>query len=169
MIVVETERLRLRRLGAGDAPFVLELVNEPSWLRYIGDKNVRSLADAERYIAEGPARSYAERGFGLYLVETRGDGTPIGICGLVKRDSLADVDIGFAFLPRYWKQGFAYESARAILDYGYSQLRLPRIVAVTLGDNRASIQLLERLGLRFLRVVRLGDDPTELELFGPAD
>jgi RimJ/RimL family protein N-acetyltransferase len=147
---------------------VLGLVNEPSWLRYIGDKHVHTLADAERYIADGPARSYAAHGFGLYLTETRAEGTPVGMCGLIKRDSLPDVDIGFAFLPRYWKQGFAFESARAIIDYGYREIGLRRIVAITQPDNRASIRLLERLGLRFERVVRLGDDPTELQLFAPA-
>jgi RimJ/RimL family protein N-acetyltransferase len=165
--VVETERLSLRQLTPADAPFIMELVNEPSWLRFIGDKNVHCIADAERYIAEGPGRSYANHGFGLFLTETRSDRTPVGICGLIKRDTLPDVDIGFAFLPRFWNQGYAYEAARATLDYARDTLGIGRVVAVTLAENASSIRLLERLGLRAAGPVRLADDAEELVLFAP--
>jgi RimJ/RimL family protein N-acetyltransferase len=165
--VLETERLSLRQLTPADAPFIMELVNEPSWLRFIGDKNVHCIADAERYIAEGPASSYGKHGFGLWLTETRAARTPVGICGLIKRDTLPHVDIGFAFLPRFWNQGYAYEAARATLDYARDTLGIARVVAVTLAENVSSIRLLERLGLRAAGAIRLADDGEELVLYAP--
>ena len=147
-MVLETERLGLRHLEARDAAFILELVNDPDWLRFIGDRNVRSEQDARAYLEKGPMALYARLGFGLYLVALR-DGTPIGMCGLIKRDSLADVDIGFAFLPRFRGQGYAYESAVAARDYGTEVLGLARIVAITDPGNHASSKLLERLGFRY--------------------
>lgn len=116
--VIETERLLLCRLTGDDAPFILELLNQPSFLRYIGDKGVRTLDHAREYIRKGPADSYERRGFGLYLVKLRDGAVPIGICGLVKRDALEDVDVGFAFLPAFWSQGYALESASAVMIYG---------------------------------------------------
>lgn len=165
--VLETDRLALRHMTLDDAPFILQLVNEPSFLRYIGDKGVRDLDDAKGYIETGPLRSYDEFGFGLLLVALQGDGTPIGMCGLLKRDTLPDVDIGFAYLPAYWAQGYAYEAATAVLRYGYEQLGIPRIVAVTAVDNVASIRLLEKLGLRFDSIVRLTPDGPDSRLFTP--
>jgi RimJ/RimL family protein N-acetyltransferase len=163
--VLTTERLTLRELAAADAPFILELVNEPSWLRFIGDKGVRTLADAEKYIVDGPARMYTEHGFGLWLVELSADSLPIGICGLIRRESLPDVDVGFAFLPAHWHRGYASEAAAAVVAHGRSAFGLERILAITTGDNEASSRLLERLGFRFERWIALEPGGPELRLY----
>jgi RimJ/RimL family protein N-acetyltransferase len=165
LTVIETNRLVLRRLSPDDAEFINELLNQPSFLRYIGDKEVRNSADAVRYIQTGPLASYERFGFGLYLVELKETGVPIGICGLLKRDSLPDVDIGFAFLPNFWSQGYAFESASAVMTYGRDVLGLRRIVAITSPDNDASIRLLERIGLRFEGLIKLSEDQSEVRLF----
>jgi RimJ/RimL family protein N-acetyltransferase len=163
--ILETERLVVRRLVLDDAAFMLELLNEPAFLQNIGDRGARTLTDARRYIARGPMASYRKFGFGLYLVELKDTAAPIGICGLLKRESLEDVDIGFAFLRRYWSQGFARESAAAVLHYGWTKLRLPRIVAITKPTNQASIALLEKLGLRFEKNIALPNHGGENKLF----
>ena len=152
MTVLETERLILRHFNLDDAPFVLTLLNEPSFLHYIGDKKVRTLDDARQYIINGPRASYERHGFGLYRVELAGSNTPIGMCGLLKRDELADPDIGFAFLPDYWNKGFAFEAATAVLNYAREQLKIHRVLAIVNPDNDASIKLLKKLGLRFERM-----------------
>ena len=164
MIVAETERLRLRLLDETDAAFILELVNEPSWLRFIGDKGVRNLDDARRYLRDGPMAMYAKQGFGLYRVEAKESGQAIGMCGLIKRDSLDDVDIGFAFLPAHWGRGYAREAAAATLAHGQRDLGLRRIVAITSLDNERSIALLEGLGFAFERTI-LSDRGDEVKLF----
>ena len=166
MKVLETDRLILRWLSTDDAEFILELLNEPSFLQYIGDKGVRTLEDARNYILNGPVEMYHRLGFGLYLTELKGSGVPLGMCGLIKRDGLEDVDIGFAFLPRFWAKGYAYESAAAVLAYGKDVLGLKRIVAITSPDNQASGRLLEKLGLRFERMTRLSENAEEVRLFG---
>ncbi len=166
MTVLETQRLVLRRLSADDAEFILALLNEPSFLRYIGDKGVRNIADAVRYIQTGPVASYERFGFGSYLVQLKESGVPIGMCGLLKRDTLPNVDIGFAFLPSFWSQGYAFEAAAAVMTYGRDVLRLRRIVAITSPDNEASSRLLEKLGLRFERLIKLAEDQTQVKLFG---
>ena len=166
MKVIETERLVLRRLNAEDADFIVKLLNQPSFLRYIGDKEVRNNVDAVRYIQSGPVASYERFGFGLYLVELKESGESIGMCGLLKRDTLPDVDIGFAFLPSYWSRGYALESATAVMTYGREALGLRRIVAITSPDNDASIRLLEKIGLRFEGMIKLSEDQSEVRLFG---
>jgi RimJ/RimL family protein N-acetyltransferase len=165
-IVLETPRLRVRRLDAGDAAFIRKLVNEPSWLRFIGERNVHSLDDARAYIANGPNAMVAQHGFGLDRVELISTGEPIGICGLLKRETLEHVDIGFALLPRYWSQGYAFEAAAAVLAHGRRTFGLRRIIATTRVDNDASGRLLEKLGLRFERNVRLKEDADEVRLYG---
>ena len=165
MKVLETGRLILRWISVEDAEFILRLLNESSFVRFIGDKGVRSIDDARDYILRGPVDSYERFGFGLYLTELKDDGVPIGICGLLKRESLKDVDIGFAFLPQFWKQGYAFESASAVLTYGRSVVGLSRIVAITSPDNDASIRVLEKLGLRFERMTKLSEDGPEIKLF----
>lgn len=165
MTVIETERLALRELTPGDAEFIRRLLNDPDFLHYIGDRNVRTDDDARRYIADGPAASYAAHGFGLWLVELTGDKSPIGICGLLKRPVLPDVDIGFAFLPPFRAKGYAHESARAVLTYAMGQLGLARILAVVNPENAASIRLLEKLGMTCERMVRLTDAAPEIQLF----
>ena len=166
MKVIETERLTLRHLSTEDAEFILALLNDPSFLRFIGDKGVRTLDDARKYITSGPMEMYARLGFGLYLVELKDEGIPIGLCGLIKRDGLDDVDIGFAFLPEFRAKGYACEAAEATMDYGKDVLGLRRIVAITSPDNEASGRLLEKLGLRFERMIRLREGDEELRLFG---
>jgi RimJ/RimL family protein N-acetyltransferase len=163
--ILETERLVVRRLVLDDAAFLLELLNEPAFLQNIGDRGARTLTDARRYIARGPVASYRKFEFGLYLVELKNLGAPIGICGLLKRDWLDDVDIGFAFLQKYWSQGYARESAAAVMHYGWTTLRLPRIVAITKPNNQASINLLEKLGLRFEKNIAQPDQGGENKLF----
>jgi RimJ/RimL family protein N-acetyltransferase len=165
MTVLETERLILRRLTTDDAAFIFRLVNEPSWLRFIGDKGVRTLDDARNYIRAGPIASYERFGFGLYLAELKGSGRPIGMCGLLKRDALDHPDIGFALLPEFWGQGYAYESAAAVMAFGKDVLGLDRILAVTNPDNYSSMRLLEKLGLRGDGVVSLSDDGPEVRVF----
>jgi ribosomal-protein-alanine N-acetyltransferase len=167
MRLLATERLTLRELNAHDAPFILQLLNDAGFLRFIGDKGVRTLADAREYIHKGPADSYRRHGFGLYLASLH-DGTPLGICGLVKRDTLPDVDVGFAFLTQHWSKGYASESAAAVLEHGRTTLRLGRIVAITSLDNHGSMAVLEKIGLRLERRVQLVSDGPELNLYGPA-
>lgn len=165
MIVLETDRLVLRQLSIEDARFILKLLNEPSFLRYIGDKKVRDIDGAQQYILNGPIKSYQENGFGLYLVELKETGASTGICGLLKRDELPDVDIGFAFLPEFWNRGLASEAAAAVLRYGHETLELKRIVAITNPDNDASINLLQRLGFTFERLIKMAKDGDEVKLF----
>jgi len=168
MTVLKTERLILSHLTGDDAEFILRLLNEPSFIRYIGDKNVRTLDDARNYVLTGPIASYERHGFGLYKVELREDGTPIGISGLLRRDILPDADIGFAFLPDYWAQGYAYESAAAVMKYARDVLDLERVLAITSPDNEASARLLGKIGLKFERMIRLSDDAPEIKLFTSA-
>jgi RimJ/RimL family protein N-acetyltransferase len=113
--VIETERLLLRKLSLDDAGFIVELLNEPSFLQFIGDKGVRSLDDARAYIQQGPMAMYEQHGFGLFLTALKEGNEPIGMCGLIKRESLPDVDIGFAFLPAFWSRGYALEAATAVM------------------------------------------------------
>ena len=166
MRVLETDRLLLRHLTTDDAEFILELLNEPSWLRFIGDRGVRTLDDARAYVVEGPVAMYERHGVGLYLVESKSDATPLGICGLIRRDTLEDIDIGFAFLPRHWGKGYALESAAAVLEHGRHALGLRRIVAITSLDNDSSIRLLEKLGMTFARTMRMPGEAEDVRLFG---
>lgn len=166
MTILETERLVLRRLTIDDAEFILELLNDPSFLRYIGDKGVRNTDDAVRYIQTGPLASYEQFGFGLYLIELKTTGVPMGMCGLLKRDTLPDVDVGFALMPEFWSQGYAFEAAASVMTYGREVLGLRRIVAITNPDNQASISLLQKIGLRFEGMIKLSEDQSEVRLFG---
>ena len=165
MVVFETGRLVLRRLTVEDAPFILRLLNEPSFLQHIGDRGVRNLADAKQYILSGPVASYERHGFGLFLVELKEGGAPIGICGLLKRDALDDVDLGFAFVPESWSKGYAFESTTATLAYAHDTHHLTRVVAITSQDNVASVNLLVKLGFYFERMVLMPGDKHEVKLF----
>ena len=168
MNVTQTERLRVRWLNADDSAFIFSLVNQPSWIQYIGDKGVKTLQDAIRYIENGPVAMYKRAGFGLYLVELAKTGEPIGICGLIKREALEDVDLGFAFLPAFWRKGYAFESAAAVMCYGRNVLGLRRIVAILSQDNHRSSKLLEKLGFCFEGMVRLQSNDEELKLYAIA-
>ncbi|HDR7782563.1 TPA: GNAT family N-acetyltransferase [Bacillus wiedmannii] len=164
MIVLETERLVIRWFDIKDAPFILELVNDPAWIQFIGDKRIKNLEDAKKYILNGPVDMYIKMGFGLYLVERKEDLTPLGMCGLIKRDSLEDVDIGFAFLEKFRSKGYGFESASAVIDYGVQKLGLKRIVAITTIDNINSGKLLEKVGLQFEKII--SESGEDLKLFG---
>ncbi len=168
MIIAETDRLILRELQHDDAPFVLKLVNEPSWLENIGDKNVHSLQDAQRYLDEGPLRSYQENGFGLYLAELKLKKYPVGLCGLVKREGLEHPDIGYALLPDFWGAGLASEAARATLEYAQNALGITQVLGVTSMDNASSMRVLEKIGLRYDREVVLPQQDHPSRLFSLA-
>lgn len=144
-MVFETERLALRHFTPDDAPLVLELVNDPLWIRFIGDRNVRTLDEARSYLQK-PIDSYAVHGFGLYHVARKSDGEALGMCGLVKRDTLSHADIGFAFLERFRGAGYAVEAARGTLDYARGPLGLGRILAVVSPGNERSASLLTKIG-----------------------
>lgn len=163
--VLETERLILRRLTSADAGFILELLNEPSFIQNIGDRGVRTPSDAENYIENGPVTSYARNGFGLYLVLLKESYESIGMCGLIKRDALEDVDLGYALLPKYWSKGYAIESVRAVLEFAKNSVHLERIVAIVDPNNQGSIRVLEKAGFTFEKMVRLSADDIELKLF----
>lgn len=155
MTVLKTERLRLRLLTLEDAPFILRLLNEPSFIRHIGDKRVRTEEDARAYITKGPLDTYARLGFGLWVVEELATGAPAGVCGLLKRDELEDVDIGYAYLPEFWSRGYATEAAAATLAHARAALGLRRVLAVVNEDNHGSIRLLEKLGFVYGRMATL--------------
>jgi RimJ/RimL family protein N-acetyltransferase len=168
--VAETSRLRLRHFTDDDAAFIVELLNDPDWIRFIGDRNIRSLDDARRYLRNGPIASYRNYGYGLYAVElkARHDAPrvePLGMCGLVRRPTLDDADIGFAFLPAWRGRGYASEAAAAVLAEAMDVHGLSRVVAIADPENHASITVLRRAGMSFERLVRLGDDPTDLALY----
>ena len=165
MIILETERLVLRQLTTDDAGFILELLNEPSFIQNIGDRHVRTIQDACSYLLNGPIASYTRNGFGLYLVLLKETNEPIGMCGLIRRDALDDVDIGYAFLPRFWSKGYAVEAAGAVKDYAKNVVGLKRMVAITDPANEGSIRLLQKTGLQFEKMIRLLADDIELKLF----
>jgi RimJ/RimL family protein N-acetyltransferase len=167
---LETDRLRLRRLSVDDADanFILRLLHEPSFIQNIGDRGVRTIEDARAYILQGPVASYEKFGFGLLLVEQKETGLPIGMCGLLKRDVLEHVDIGYALLPEFWSQGYAFESASAVMSYARETLGAKRVLAVVNADNHSSIRLLEKMGFHYEKMVRLMEDAQEIKLFSTA-
>lgn len=166
MTIVETERLTLRQLEQTDAPFIFKLLNDPSWIENIGDRGIRTLEDAEAYIINSPNAMFQQYGFSLLLVETKDPIEPIGLCGLIKRDSLEDVDLGYAFLPEFWGKGYAYEAAAATMDYSQEVHNLSRIVAITLPENKPSVKLMTKLGFQFEETLVLAGDDEELALYG---
>lgn len=165
MKIIETDRLILRKFTLEDAAFMLELLNTPAFLKYIGDRGVRSLVDARKYIKEGPLKSYQNFGFGFYVVELLRQKISIGMCGLVKRPTLEDIDIGFAFLPAHIGKGYGYESASAVMEYAERELQLNRIVAITAKNNQNSIRLLEKIGMAFEKMIQFPPDNEEIMLF----
>ena len=163
MRVLQTERLSLRWLTLEDAPFVFELVNEPSWLHFIGDKNVRNLEDARHYLRTGPLDMYSRLGFGMFMLELTDGALPLGMCGLLKRDTLPEVDVGYALSPQHWGKGYASEAVAAVLDYGHRTHGLRRVLAITSQDNDSSVRVLEKVGMKYQQLLQLGDkDPVKL-------
>ena len=151
--ILETERLAVREFSTTDAEFILILLNTPTWLKFIGDKNVHSSEDAEHYLINGPLKSYRENGFGLWLVLLKDSNISIGMCGLVKRDYLQDVDIGFALMPEYEGKGYGFEMASATLVHSRKNLLINSVVAITDANNSSSIKLLNKLGLHYEKQV----------------
>lgn len=164
-IVAETPRLRLRHFTVDDAPFILRLLNEPSFMENIADRGVRTLDAARDYLLGGPIKSYERNGFGLNCVELKDGRVPIGMCGLIKRDTLEHPDLGYAFLPEHWSKGYALEAAAEMMVKADETFGMRRVVAITSVGNERSIRLLERLGFRYERHITLGDDPEEVKLF----
>ena len=165
VVVLTTARLIVRALTLDDAPFIAVLLNDPAFIRNIGDRGVRTIEDARAYIENGPVASYARFGFGLYLVQLIESGEPIGMCGILKRDALPDPDLGFAFLPAHWKRGYAFESAAAVRHYARAGLGVGRLLAITNPSNAGSIRVLEKLGFKFEQMTRMADGQPELKLF----
>ena len=165
MKILETERLVVRELEWKDSAFILELLNEPSFIQNIGDRGVRTLSDAEKYLENGPIASYAKNRFGLWRVSLKESNESIGMCGLIKRATLDDVDVGYAYLPRFWSKGCATEAALACRDYARDVVGLQRLVAIVDPANEGSIRVLEKLGMTFEKMIRLSGDDIELKLF----
>lgn len=163
--IFETERLRLREFILDDYPFVLALLNSPGWLRFIGDRNIKTAEQAKSYLQNGPMKSYLDNGFGLSLVEKKENNIAIGVCGIIKRDHLDYPDIGFAFLSDFCGKGYAFEIAVETLAYAKNILKLPKVCAITLADNEKSIRLLQKIGMHFIEPIRLLDDNEELQLY----
>ncbi|WP_339779040.1 GNAT family N-acetyltransferase [uncultured Thalassospira sp.] len=169
MLLITTPRLILRQATREDAEFILKLLNQPDWIHYIGDRNIGDLASAAVYINERLIAAYERNGFGLYPVDLRATGETIGLCGLVKRDTLPDPDIGFAFLDKWQGQGFAREAANATLNHAYNDLGISRVVGFTLPGNNRSIHLLESIGMVFDRTVFVDGDHQACNLYVPAN
>ena len=165
MPVAQSTRLRLRHIQVEDADFVLQLLNEPDFLKNVGDKNVRDRSGAEAYIERGPIASYESHGYGLYLVELIESGKAIGICGLLKRDFLEHADLGFALMPGYRGNGYAFEAAQATIELARTTLNLSKIVAFTANNNMRSIKLLEKLGMKFDNLMSLPGADKSVKLF----
>lgn len=165
-IIFETDRLILTKLSLADAPFMLRLLNEPSFIKNIGDRKVRTIEDAQAYVMSFPIASYEQFGFGPYLAHEKETGVAVGICGLRKRDSFDAPDIGYALLPEYCGRGYAYEASKGLMTYSRNTLGLDRLYGLVNQDNVASIRLLEKLGFAFLRMVLLDGERVEIKLYG---
>ena len=164
--VMETERLTLREIELEDAPFIFELMNEPPWIEFIGDRGIRTLADARGFIADRLRPSYKRDGFGFWLIEVPDpDPQPLGICGLIKRPGLEYVDIGFALCERHWGNGYAREASEAVIDFAREQAGLDKLAAIVNPDNDRSARLLESLGMQFEGMIQLEGEDFELRLF----
>jgi RimJ/RimL family protein N-acetyltransferase len=163
--ILATERLTIRWITENDAPLILALMNDPDFIRYVADRGLRTVDDARRYIEEKILPGFKENGFGMCVVELKSSARPIGTCGIFKRQSGDDPEIGFAFLREFWGQGFACEAAAAIMDYGRNVLKLAKIVALTNPNNASSIKLVEKLGLRFERVIFDAPSQTHMNLY----
>jgi ribosomal-protein-alanine N-acetyltransferase len=165
MYIIKTERLQLRNFSNNDAEFIKKLLNEPSFIQNIGDRNIRTIEDAKEYIASRLTASYVKNGHGLYMVELKNSNTPIGMCGLVKRDTLPCADVGFAFLPEYWSKGYAVESSIGVLNYAKNNLKMKRVLGIALPSNKPSVKVLEKIGLKYTETKKFPDDEAELAVY----
>lgn len=168
MTTLKTERLLLTPLSYEHCEFIFELVNEPSFKQFIGDKNVNSPDDARRFLKDEPIANYERHGYGLFLVALKESGAYTGICGLMKREQFDDPDLGFAFLERYRDNGYASESATVVLAYGFRELELARIIAIADPQNEPSVRVLQKLGFTFTREVRMPGDEHDINLYSKA-
>jgi RimJ/RimL family protein N-acetyltransferase len=164
-MLLETERLNLIELTIDDALFFYNLVNDPDWIRFIGDRKVTTIQDAENYLTERIIPSYTKWGFGFYKVSLQSNNQPIGISGLIDRDGLDHVDIGFAFLPEGRGKGYAFESTKAVLNYAQKELKLDPILGIVNPKNKRSHLLLEKLGMQFKKMILLPNETKEICLF----
>ncbi|PBQ31748.1 hypothetical protein CNR22_08185 [Sphingobacteriaceae bacterium] len=164
-LVAETDRLFIRQFAESDSQFIFTLLNSPGWLQFIGDRNIKTSEDARHYIVNGPLFSYLKFGFGPYLVELKGSKIPIGMCSLIKRETLEDVDLGFAFLHDYVAKGYAYEACTAVLNYSKNTLGLKKLVAITNQDNLSSIALLKKLDFFSEGTIKLPHEENDLFFF----
>lgn len=164
-VILETERLRLREFTLQDTAFILELLNSPGWLQFIGDRNVKTEQQATEYLENGPIKSYRENGYGLWLVKLQENQKAIGMCGIINRATLDHPDIGFAFLPEFTGSGYAFEIASATMAYAKDRLKLPEICAITVPDNTRSINLLTKIGLSYSHTTCLPNSDEELLLY----
>jgi RimJ/RimL family protein N-acetyltransferase len=165
MKILETERTILFELTKDDAGFMLDLLNQPSFIKYIGDRNVRTFEESIEFIETRYRKSYLDNGYGLYGVKLKEGQEVIGICGFVKRADLEFADIGFAFLPQFGKKGYAFETADAVMKYGEDVLGFEKVLAITTQDNESSVKLLDKLGFKFEKLIKMPTDENELNLF----
>jgi RimJ/RimL family protein N-acetyltransferase len=165
MTFIHTDRLEIRYITGEDFHFIFRLLNEPSWIQYIGDKGIKTEDDAKNYIQTGPLQMYKDFGFGLYLVTLKENAAPIGLCGLIKRPSLENIDLGYAFLPEYTGKGYALEATKAVIHYAKDQLELDKLVAITTIDNSKSENVLLKLGFSFHSLIKENKGSKELKLF----
>lgn len=163
--ILQTNRLLLRKLTTDDAEFIIELLNTPGWLQFIGDRNVHNKKQTIAYLENGPFKSYQQHGFGLWLVADKTDCKPVGMCGLLVRDQLETPDIGYAFLPAFHGRGLAFEIVSAVLLYAKYELGIKKISAITLPDNVRSINVLQKAGLKFVRVFSFAGSKEVLHLY----
>ena len=163
--ILETERLSLREFNTTDATFIIQLLNSKGWLKFIGDRHIKTLEQAENYLTNGPMKSYSVNGFGLSMVELKNTHTPIGMCGLIKRDNLPDIDIGFAFLEEFMGNGYAFEIAQATINFAKENLHKETILAITIPTNVRSINLLKKIGMKFEKNFSFEGSTEELMLF----
>lgn len=163
--ILKTERLIIRKLTFDDSIFIVKLLNSPGWLRYIGDRGVRTGEDAKGYLQNGPLLSYEKNGFGLYLVALLETGESIGICGILKRDSLDHPDLGYSLLPEFMGKGYAYEATDAVVKYAREKLRIETLLAITIPENATSIKLLGKLGMKFHGMVKSPEGKENLNLY----
>ncbi|WP_394780977.1 GNAT family N-acetyltransferase [Undibacterium sp.] len=165
MIILETERLRLRTMNLDDAQFYLDLTNDPAWIKNIGDKGLKTIEAARESLQNGPIAMQQKLGFSLYVVEQKSDAAATGLCGLIKRDSLEDVDIGYAFLPQFRGLGYASEAAAGVLQYGKQQFGFKKLAAITSSENHDSAKVLEKLGFQLQKLVVLKGETKETRLY----
>lgn len=164
-IILETERLILREFVLSDTDFIIQLLNSPGWLAFIGDRHVTSEEQATNYLVNGPLKSYKQNGFGLSMVELINERIPIGMCGILKRDELESPDIGFAFLPEYSGHGYAYEITSALIKFARERLELKQLFAITVPANERSIRLLQKTGFTYRKKHISVNTKEELFLF----